>query len=581
MRTRPNFRVLRVWMVALLGLATLAWTWPDAPIADAAQRGDIEQLRELLDQGGDVNEAQGDGMTALHWAAYQSDAEMVGMLLEFGPDLDARTRLGNYTPLHLAARSGRAEVVELLLAGGAEPGVPTTTRGAQALHFAAETGNVAAIRMLVDAGVDPDVREGAWQQTPLIFAASYGRTAAVELLLERGADPVLTTRVEDITQRAILDRIDRERRNARLRGQPDPYPDGLPTEAAEVRNEEEESTRQIEDPEPLSYAELVGHQGGNTALIHAVREGFAETALALLEGGADINQPSAGTRTTPLLSAMVNGHFDLGMTLLELGADPNLVDEAGTGPLFAAINTHWAPKSRYPQQQAYKQQETSYIEAARRLLAAGAEPNQRLAKHLWYMGYNFDLLQIDSRGATPFWRAAYALDVPMMRLLVEHGADPEIPTEKVPERRRRGTGGGFATLDPSGLPPVPVGGPAVYPIHAATGVGYGLGFAANAHEHMPNGWLPALKYLVEELGADVNARDHDGYSPVHHAAARGDNEVILYLVEQGADVTFVSRSGQTTADMANGPVQRTQPFPETVALLEELGSHNNQNCVSC
>jgi ankyrin repeat protein len=566
-------------LVALLALG--AATWPETPVVDAAQRGDIAQLRALLTDGGDVNEAQGDGMTALHWAAYQSDAAMASMLLEFGPDLDARTRLGNYTPLHLAARSGQAGVVALLLEGGAEPGTPTTTRGAQALHFAAETGNVEAIRLLVEAGVDPDVREGAWQQSPLIFASSYGRTAAVETLLQLGADPLATTRVEDIQQRAILDRIDRERRNARMRGEPDPYPDGLPTQANDVINEDEEASRQIEDPEPLSYAELVGHQGGNTALIHAVREGFTETALALIEGGADINQPSEGTHTTPLLTAMINGHFDLGMTLLELGADPNLVDEAGTGPLFAVINTHWAPKSRYPQQQAYKQQEVSYVEAARRLLEAGANPNQRLAKHLWYMGYNFDLLQIDSKGATPFWRAAYALDVPMMRLLVDAGADPNIPTEKVPERRRRGRPSGDSGDDPSGLPEVPVGGPAVYPIHAATGVGYGLGFAANAHEHAPDGWLPAVRYLVEELGADVNARDHNGYSPIHHAAARGDNEVILYLVEQGADVTLVSRTGQTTADLANGPVQRTQPFPETVTLLEELGSHNNHNCVSC
>jgi ankyrin repeat protein len=126
-----------------------------------------------------------------------------------------------------------------------------------------------------------------------------------------------------------------------------------------------------------------------------------------------------------------------------------------------------------------------------------------------------------------------------------------------------------------------VGGPAVYPIHAASGVGYGQGFAANAHRHVPDGWLPAVRYLVEELGADVNARDLNGYTPVHHAAARGDNELIRYLVEHGADVTAVSRSGQTTADMANGPVQRIQPFPETVALLEQLGAKNNDNCVSC
>ena len=93
--------------------------------------------------------------------------------------------------------------------------------------------------------------------------------------------------------------------------------------------------------------------------------------------------------------------------------------------------------------------------------------------------------------------------------------------------------------------------------------------------------MPTMKFLMEELGADVNARDLNGYNAVHHAAARGDNEMILYLVEMGADVTAVSRRGQTTVDMANGPVQRIQPFVETVALLERLGATNNHRCVSC
>ena len=105
--------------------------------------------------------------------------------------------------------------------------------------------------------------------------------------------------------------------------------------------------------------------------------------------------------------------------------------------------------------------------------------------------------------------------------------------------------------------------------------------AGNSHRHAPDGWLPTVEYLVEELGADVNARDHDGYSAVHNAAARGDNELIVYLVEQGADVTFVSRRGQTTVDMANGPQQRVQPFPETIALLESMGAKNNHNFLSC
>jgi ankyrin repeat protein len=93
--------------------------------------------------------------------------------------------------------------------------------------------------------------------------------------------------------------------------------------------------------------------------------------------------------------------------------------------------------------------------------------------------------------------------------------------------------------------------------------------------------LPAVKFLVEEVGMDVNLRDHNGYTALHHAAARGDNELILYMVEQGADVTVVSRRGQTTADMANGPVSRVSPIPETVALLESLGSENSNNCLTC
>jgi len=130
-------------------------------------------------------------------------------------------------------------------------------------------------------------------------------------------------------------------------------------------------------------------------------------------------------------------------------------------------------------------------------------------------------------------------------------------------------------------PTLPLGGPGVYPIHAATGVGYGEGFAGNAHRHVPDGWLPATTYLLDELGADVNARDLNAYTPLHHAPARGDNEMIRYLVDHGAEVMVVSRRGQTVADMANGPVQRIQPFPETLGLLESLGAVNHHHCVSC
>ena len=198
------------------------------------------------------------------------------------------------------------------------------------------------------------------------------------------------------------------------------------------------------------------------------------------------------------------------------------------------------------------------------LLDSGADPNVRLNTHLWYWEYGLTKMGVDLTGATPFWRAAYGTDVPAMRLLLRYGADPSIPTRK-PAGRVRGDDAPAEddgeVADPSGLPPIPAGGPGVYPIHAASGVGYGEGYAANSHMHAPDGWLPSVKFLIEELGVDVNSRDHNGYTPLHHAAARGDNEMIMYLMSKGADITAVSRRGQTVADMANGPVQRVQPVP--------------------
>jgi ankyrin repeat protein len=148
-------------------------------------------------------------------------------------------------------------------------------------------------------------------------------------------------------------------------------------------------------------------------------------------------------------------------------------------------------------------------------------------------------------------------------------------------RRRAPTGFAEGTLPPgvdkwldsaSKAAPAGIG---TYPIHSAAGVGYGNGFAGNAHRHAPDGWMPVMKYLVEELGHDVNKRDLNGYTPMHHAAARGDNEMILYLVSKGADPKAVGRDFRTTVDLANGPVQRLRPFPETIQLLEKLGARNN------
>ncbi len=608
-----------------------------APVAAAAERGELEAVRDLLQRGADVNAPRGDGMTALHWAAERGDEALARVLLLAGARVDAGTRIGGYTPLHLAARAPSEGVVRLLLEAGADPGARTTNSGAGPLHLAAAAGDPAVVRALIAGGADVNARAGDWEQTPLTFAAAANRVAAIEALLEAGADVGAASRTVDVAEweradRAAERRIDqfldgfRERAGGSADWQPTPsqvqaaidaareiqrrWPD-VPDPANDGQSGDGESEAvqeaqppgqepqpggvEVADsgaagasdttaapPRPPTYGQLVGSWGGLVPLHHAVRQGHGAAAAALLAGGAAINQRS-GDGTTPLLMAALNGQFDLVLTLLEAGADPDLASAAGATPLFAVLERQWAPRASYSHPTEHLRQRATYLETLAALLEAGADPNLRLGSHLWYMEYTFGVLRgsgIDLQGATPFWRAAYALDVDAMRLLREHGADPALPTTKPPRRRRPGAARS-AGPDPSGLPPVPVGGPAISPIHAVAGVGYGQSFAGNAHRHVPDNWMAALRFLVEECGADVNARDANGYTPLHHAASRGDSEMVLYLVGRGADVTAVSRSGQTTADMANGPIQRQQPFPATVVLLEALGSRNNHNCLSC
>lgn len=581
----------------------------ESPLADAVMRGDSAGLRLLLKQGADVNEVQGDGMTALHWAASRGNLAATRMLVSAGARLDPVTRNGNYTPLHLAAQNGRAEAVKALLAAGANVNATTSSGGASALHFAASSGDAATIDALVDKGASVNVREAAFSQTPLMWAAAANRVSAITALIKRGADIEAETRTQSIPEQEKKDRtylITRSRRLAAMKSADAlsastaataatggaartapavsttaPADAAAPTGNSDTRITPTAGDRRQRGP---SYGDLVGSKGGNTALLLAVRDGQAAAVNALLMGGAKVNHASAGDSTTPLLMATINGRFDLAKTLLERGGDPKLASAANATPLYAVINVVWAPKAAYPQPVAQYQSTVSYLELMEALIKAGADVNRRLTKHLWYMSYNFDQLSVSTAGATPFWRAAYATDLDAMKLLLKHGADPSIATIK-PAGRLPGSeeldADVAAGKDPSGLPPVPDNGPGVLAIHAASGAGYGEGFAANAHRHAPDAWVPTVKFLVEELKADVNARDFKGYTPLHHAAARGDNALITYLVSKGADVMAVARTGQTTVDMANGAVQRIPPFLDTIELLEKMGAKNNHKCKSC
>ena len=589
-----------------LAVLTLGATAPNSPIADAAMRRDVAAVRDLIAKHADVNAPQGDGMTALHWAAKNNDLEIASLLIRAKASLTAVTRNGAYTPLLVASEAGSALVVEALLKAGADAKATTTT-GVTPLHLTALSGSAASASALLARGADPNAKEPAWGQTPLMLAAARGRTDVVKVLLQKGADPSITANVLDLMARAADDQKAKQRRNQVLRAgrkaqggdsvatwQPDTR---LVQEAvraskeaeknpnavvAEAEQEMYQGTQTGGDEDFAGFTQMVGFQGGLTALHLAVREGQTEVVRVLLDAKADINQLTPADKTSPLLLATINGHYDLAKELLERGADPNLASDAGATPLYGVINKEWAPTSRTPQPAFHLMQKTTYLELMEALLKAKADPNARLKRSLWYTTYNRDNLRVDFAGATPFWRAAYATDLAAMKLLLANGADPKIATLRPPPRARRGGAvGGADTPDPSLLPPVPEGGPGIYPIHAASGTGYGQGYAANDHRHAPDAWLATVKFLVEELGADVNARDFNGYTPLHNAAARGDNEMIKYLVSKGADVKAVARTGQTTADMANGPVQRISPFLDTVALLESLGSKNNHRCVSC
>jgi len=684
---------------------------PASPIADAAMRGDVATVRALIARHADVNAPQGDGMTALHWAADRGDSVMAVELLRAKANVTSRTRIGAYMPLHIAARTGSPAVVRALLAAGSDVKA-TTASGATALHFAAAAGNPEVVTALLAKGADPNARESGWGQTPLIFAAEYGRAAAVQLLMKRGADPSIRTRVLNLSDDAAREQAAEKKRRAVLISYEPParhdsaeadFKKSLdaakaaarataPRSAADSANQQAggqggrrgnqlpvreprgpftpeqiqaaiDSGRAVMMADKLptdsvneqvdtlnggveGYIKQVGSVGGLTALHHAVRQGNLDAAMALLDGGANINDTSLVDGTTPLLMAIINGQFDVAIRLVERGANPNLASASGMAPLYATINSQWAPRSRYPQPQAIQTQKTTHLELMEALLAKGADVNARIKKQPWYFAYNncgnpnCGLETID--GTTPFWRATYALDLEAMKLLVKHGADPKLASTPPPPAARaaratrpaastdssRAVAAKADTAKASAAPAVPnvatakpatdatpakppaggaapdqpgLGagtpvkldpdievlakaapvGPGVLPIHAAAGVGYGNGFAGNSHRHAPDAWMSVMKYLVEDLHVDVNARDNNGYTALHGAAARGDNEMILYLVAHGADVKAVSRNGRTVVDMANGPVQRLRPFPETIALLEKLGARNQHHCVSC
>jgi uncharacterized protein len=527
-------------------------------VADAVMRRDTARLQQLVAAKADVNAAQADGTTALHWAAYHRDIAAAKVLLARHADPAALTGTG-MTPLALACEAGNEELVRLLLKAGADANQPLRN-GETPLMMAARTGNVLVLKLLLARGAKIDAREKLRGTTALMWAAANSNTEAARLLIARGADvnarsatvaPGRKPYLADSGRARIQEFIDGVGQGGAV--VESDAPDATAPAAREAAHRRLEAERVVAKrsiasfPEPEGAPHSEKQWGGLTPLLFATREGDLETVKLLLGAGVDVNQTSE-YGWTALLVATHNRFYRLGTYLLEHGAEPNLANEGGWTPLYIATDNRNIEAGDYPT----RKPDMDHLDYIKRLLAAHANPNLRMRSstetrtvftHQWLL----------EEGATPFLRAAQSGDRVLLKLLLEHGADSSI-----------------ATIN------------GVTPLMVASGIGWVEGVT---YEWSPQANLDTVKLLLE-LGADVNAQDTlDGRTALMGAAHKGRNEVIQLLIGHGADLAVHDIGSRDTIhalagvrwqaiDYADGlvrvGVQSAIAHPETAALLRRL-----------
>ena len=470
----------------LLAAAGVSAAPPELPLIEAAKTGDRLAASRLLTAGEDPNAAQPDGTTALHWAAYRDEPELVDLLLRGGAAADAANRYG-VEPLSLAASRGHGTVIGRLLAAGADPNT-ALPGGETALMSAARTGSVRAVEALLAAGADVKAAEETRGQTALMWAAGEGHADVGRLLLAAGAD---------------LD--------ARSHG---------PAAGAAAAG-------------AGTYTRRVARIDAFTPLLFAVRAGRMEAVQALLAAGAEANE-TASDGTSALVIAAANAHWELGARLLDAGADPNAAAQ-GWPALHQVVRTRNLNIGFFPHLEPTGRM--SSLEFARLLLERGADVDARITQPIVDGFRNF----WTQTGATPMLAAAKGADAALMRLLAEHGADVSLANA-------RGT----------------------TPIMAACGVEM---FNPDEDSGTNAEALEAFEVALA-LGGDVNAANDDGDTPLHGAAWRGANDIILRLVEEGAELHVENERGHTPLEIANGEeegrVANINIRPWAVALLQDL-----------
>ena len=365
-----SFRTALLATCMILGMSAAGATAApagDVPLIDAARAADADAVRALLERRVDVNTAETDGTTALHWAAYKGDLETARMLLGAGADVGAANRYG-VTPLALAAGRGTPPIVEALLDAGADPNT-TLPEGETVLMTAARTGSVDVLRLLLARGADLRARESWRGQTALHWAAAENHPTAVHTLIELGADV---------------------------------------------------NERSTAGWSALLYAVRAGKADAASALLEA-GAGVNDTIRPVAaegdsEGEPRRRDPTVGT--SALVLAVMNGHFSLAQYLVERGADPNAAEQGWTALHQLAYTRR--PNSGKGMPPVVLLDRVDTLAFARFLLDNGANPNARQTARF----NNRERNNLNRVGASPYLLAAKHADVPLMRLLAEYGADP-------------------------------------------------------------------------------------------------------------------------------------------------------------
>lgn len=483
-------------------------------LARLAEQGRVEQLQQLLKSGTDVNSRLSDGSTALHLAVLRDQQDAVAALLDAGADPVLLNRNG-ISPLFLAVQNGNADIVSSLLKAGADPNTLSES-GETILMTAAFTGKPEVVSLLLANGALVDARDPEFKQTALMIAVREGQTAVVESLIRHGAEVDASTRVG-------------------------PTPAYLPPCKGTGCGSEGAGINRSGVPH---RGERHDAKGGMTPLLYAARDGRVESAKLLLDNGADVELAEAN-EITPLLMALLNNQLAVASLLLDYGADVNVDDFYGRSPLFAAVDYRNIDMNskRTDDPQDNSVDRDAIMPMIERLLAAGANVNARTKEwqpeKKWLYALN-DVSWVDMTGQTPYIRASAAGDLPVMTLLLAHDADPHITTYE----------GTTALM-------------------AAAGVNWTV---AQTYTVSEDALLDAVKMNIE-LGADVNAANSMGLTPLLGAANRGANPIIRYLASQGAKLDVQDAVGRTALRWAEGvflAAVGAEQKPETIALLKEL-----------